>query len=188
MVNYQLKGLILLFCCLLTTSCSQKSTESAQQIVFDPVKKLHSDNRVDAKRSFDNFRLAMDKFLAKPTTTALGDLQKEWIYFHDTLHRFQFLANPSTLESFSILIDSWPIEPGFIDNLPMYPNTGIVSDFSIPIDETSLRQQHHFTDLSEAAIGLHAIEYLIFSRSLSEFVPSEAVSYTHLTLPTNREV
>ena len=173
MVNYQLKGLILLFCCLLTTSCSQKSTERAQQILFDPVEKLHSDNRIDAKREYDNFRLAMDSFLAQPSVTTLGDLQKEWVYFHDTLHRFQFLANPSTQESFSILIDSWPIEPGFIDNLPMYPNSGIVSDVSIPIDETSLRQQHQFTDLSEAAIGLHAIEYLIFSRSLNDFVPSE---------------
>ena len=173
MVNNQPKKVILLLCCLLTTACSQKSNEHTDQILFNPVKKLHSDSKTDVRQKFDDFQLAIDSFLSTPTSKTLGDLQEEWSYLHDTLHRFQLLAHPSTRESFSTLIDSWPIEPGFIDNLPTYPATGIVSDVSIPIDETTLRKQHQFTDLSEAAIGLHAIEYLLFARSLNDFVLSE---------------
>ena len=173
MVNNQPKKVILLFCCLLTTACSQKSYEHTDQILFNPVKKLHSESKTDVREKFDDFQLAIDSFLSTPTAKTLGDLQEEWIYLHDTLHRFQLLAHPSSRATFSTLIDSWPIEPGFIDNLPTYPATGIVSDVSIPIDETTLRKQHQFTDLSEAAIGLHAIEYLLFARSLNDFVLSE---------------
>ena len=111
MVNNQPKKVILLFCCLLTTACSQKSYEHTDQILFNPVKKLHSESKTDVREKFDDFQLAIDSFLSTPTAKTLGDLQEEWIYLHDTLHRFQLLAHPSSRATFSTLIDSWPIEP-----------------------------------------------------------------------------
>ncbi|MAI41245.1 MAG: imelysin family protein [Candidatus Azotimanducaceae bacterium] len=173
MVNNQPKALTLLFYCLLTTSCSQESPESNQQNLFSPIEKLHTDNRTDAKEKFESFKVATDSFLANPTAKTLTALKEKWVKAHNGVLKFQFLANPSSHESFTRLIDSWPIEPGFIDTLPLYPKTGIVSDVTITINEEAIRKQHQFTDHSEAAIGFHVIEYLIFSRSLEEFIPED---------------
>lgn len=59
-------------------------------------------------------------------------------------------------------INSWPIEPGYIDYLKGYPFTGIVNDTTLSIDRDSLLSQHLFSDSSYVAVGYHALEFILW--------------------------
>ena len=62
-------------------------------------------------------------------------------------------------------INSWPIEPGYIDYLAGYPYSGIVNDTALELTESSLLDQHQFADDSYVSIGFHAIEFLLWGES-----------------------
>ena len=76
-----------------------------------------------------------------------------------------------------IQLDSWPIEGGYIDYIPGYPFSGIVNDLALNIDEKSIRSQHGFTDPTNASLGYHAIEFMLWgqegARSAHDFFPQE---------------
>ncbi len=74
-------------------------------------------------------------------------------------------------------LDSGTIEGGYIDYIPGYPFSGIVNDLTLVIDEGSIRSQHGFTDLTNASLGYHAIEFMFWGqegkRSAHDFFPQE---------------
>jgi putative iron-regulated protein len=74
-------------------------------------------------------------------------------------------------------LDSGDIEGGYIDYIPGYPFSGIVNDLTLAIDEDSIRSQHGFTDLTNASLGYHAIEFMFWGqegkRSAHDFFPQE---------------
>jgi putative iron-regulated protein len=74
-------------------------------------------------------------------------------------------------------LDSWPIEGGYIDYVQGYPFSGIVNDLTLKIDEESIRSQHGFTDPTNASLGYHALEFMLWGnegqRSAHDFFPQE---------------
>lgn len=66
-------------------------------------------------------------------------------------------------------IDSWPIQPGFVDSLIGYPESGIVNDSTLKISSATLQQQHLITDDDEIALGFHLLEYYAFERRIESF-------------------
>lgn len=76
-----------------------------------------------------------------------------------------------------ILLDSWPIEGGYIDHVPGYPFSGIVNDLTLELNEDSLLAQHGFSDPSYASVGYHAFEFMLWGedgqRSARDFFPQE---------------
>jgi len=66
-------------------------------------------------------------------------------------------------------IDSWPIQPGFVDSLVGYPESGIINDSTLKISSATLQQQHLITDDGEIALGFHLLEYYAFERSIESF-------------------
>jgi len=59
-------------------------------------------------------------------------------------------------------INSWPIEPGYIDYLNGYPYSGIVNDTTLELSENVLLDQHQFVDQSYVSVGFHALEFLLW--------------------------
>ena len=80
------------------------------------------------------------------------------------------------------LIDAWPLLPGFIDNLPGYPHTGIVNDMTLPMTSEVLRAQHQITDTAEVALGFHVIEYYAFTRRHQDFAGASTRRKQYLSL------
>lgn len=80
-------------------------------------------------------------------------------------------------EDLLLQLDSGAIEGGYIDYIPGYPFSGIVNDLTLTIDEDSIRSQHGFTDLTNASLGYHAIEFMFWGqegkRSAHDFFPQE---------------
>ena len=62
-------------------------------------------------------------------------------------------------------LNSWPIEPGYIDYLEGYPFTGIVNDTTLTIDRESLLAQHQFSDATYVSVGYHAIEFILWGEN-----------------------
>lgn len=62
-------------------------------------------------------------------------------------------------------IGAWPIAPGYLDTYGDYPYSGLVFDISLPLSAASLREQHGLTALSDATLGVYAIEYILFGEN-----------------------
>lgn len=105
-------------------------------------------------------------FLERPNEAERNRWQSSWIDAHEA-----WLSASILIPDERSTIDPWPIEPGFIDSLPDYPESGLVNDLVIEINGDSLRQQHQITDAAEVALGFHVLEYYIFERPLEEFLP-----------------
>jgi len=124
-------------------------------------------------------RLAIEQFLQNPDETQQAKVQTAWLNAHSAYAALSSLPLPALLALDSDItlatnklqyqIDAWPIEPGYLDSLPAYPGSGIISDITVPMTAESLQRQHGFTDVQEVSIGFHALEYLIFARERSDF-------------------
>lgn len=54
-------------------------------------------------------------------------------------------------------MDSWPLYPGYIDAMPQWPESGLISDPYLEMDRKTLRLQHGATDAAEASLGFAAM-------------------------------
>ncbi len=54
-------------------------------------------------------------------------------------------------------MDTWPLYPGYLDALPEWPESGLISDPYLEMTRKSLRTQHGATDASEASLGFAAL-------------------------------
>ena len=102
--------------------------------------------------------------LSDPDNSAQSLLQESWRQAHEDWLVASFLAPEGSQPE----IDAWPIEPGFIDALPNYPQSGLVNDRSLEITATVLRRQHMITHESEVALGFHVLEYYAFARPVED--------------------
>lgn len=113
-------------------------------------------------------------FLSEPTEenrVALGD---SWTRSHEALVRSgtQPLSDELSAKHASSLLyhsDAWPIQPGYIDSIDGYPNSGIVNDITVSLSVESLRLQHGFSDADEIILGFHPLEYLIFAKTAIDY-------------------
>ena len=127
--------------------------------------------------------------LHHPNPASLEEAQKAWrntysaylqVSFFSHFPRFekpQYRENGDTYQAIEEQLDSWPIEAGYIDYLPMYPLSGIVNDMTLRINDESLLEQHGFSDMRFASVGFHPLEFLLFgensTRSAKDFIPQE---------------
>lgn len=77
-----------------------------------------------------------------------------------------------------------PALPGFIDAVPGYEDSGLVHDETIQLTLANLVRQHQVTDDAEVALGLYALEVLLFgapSRTAEEFTAVERIEEIPLT-------
>ena len=128
-------------------------------------------------------------FLQHPNPQSLEESQDAWIdtyqsylsiSFFSKVPRFekpQYNEKNETYQTIQSDLDSWPIEAGYIDYLPMYPLSGIVNDLTLKITEQGITEQHGFSDMRFASIGFHPMEFLLFgvdgNRSAKDFIPQD---------------
>lgn len=150
-------------------------------------------------------------FLANPTTRSLEAARETWLGAHNAyeltaLHRYfanRVLSDAQSLQLFQLQyrINQWPILPGYLDYIGDYPDSGIVNDPTVLLSIQNLRDQHGVFEVTEATLGFHVIEYLLWGlnedeqspRAVSDYLeatvlaPSQSISGITLDqLPTNR--
>lgn len=108
-----------------------------------------------------------EQFLQQTDTTTLEALQVQWqacfdLYRASTMLRGFSKEHRQALAVARNNLGQPLLMPGFIDSVTDYPYSGIVNDASLPLDETSLRQQHGVTDEAEVSIGFHVVAFLLW--------------------------
>lgn len=143
-----------------------------------------------AAQFFDN-KLA--SFMHHPNPATQSEVQQAWrsaydLFLASFIYSYIPIKDPvewhkqrMAYQDLLIQLDSWPIEGGYIDYVEGYPFSGIVNDLTLSINEQSIRVQHGFTDSSNASLGYHALEFMLWGessanqtmRSAQDFVPQE---------------
>lgn len=167
MAHYQFKRLIITLCLGACLSCEQNETVPGKLWADTTI--LHDGYKQTALTDLRELQQRVLQFLAEPNNAEHQlTAQSAWRDAHTSFLQVKFLIQSPMSE-----VDTWPVEPGFLDVLPTYPESGIISDLTLEITAAGLRHQHQFTDTTEAALGFHVIEFLIFSRPSTDFLVSK---------------
>lgn len=192
---------LLISCLLLLTACDQFKDQPRDQPSVKAKAEVNSEQLLSAMNLYVYTQLseALNKaqtldseitsLLHHPNPVSLEQSQIAWqeaykayvkVSFLHTVPRFekpQYYEQNRTYDDIRQRIDSWPIEPGYIDYLPQYPLSGIVNDLTLKISLNNLLDQHGFSDPRYASIGFHPLEFLLFAenaeRSAKDFIPQE---------------
>jgi putative iron-regulated protein len=130
----------------------------------------------------------IDSLIDSPSPSALLEARISWSAAHQSYHQSNlphyftsFIAPANQTEQLYQLayqMDHWPILAGYIDSVGGYESGGIVHDVNVELSTESLRQQHGLFDITEATLGFHVIEFLLWGepnidstrRELEDFV------------------
>lgn len=131
----------------------------------------------------------LSAFLHQPDATHLVQVQSAWrqaydAYLNTLIYTYLPVKDPAEWRQKGIdykttvaLLDSWPIEGGYIDHVPGYPFSGIVNDLALELNEESLLAQHGFSDPSYASLGYHPLEFMLWGangdREAGDFIAKE---------------
>jgi hypothetical protein len=122
----------------------------------------------------ENFANSVVAFIAQPDQDNLRACRETWLLLHYSLMELDFyfydLLRSEQFGALVFNIHAWPLQPGFIDSLPEYPTSGIISDLTVELSATSLNQQNAATSDEEISLGMHIMELLLW-RSLEDFQP-----------------
>lgn len=165
---------------LLLSGCAQPEPQKPLPATFDRLELVRVVAEINRQASATQqalqarvqaLNVAGEAFLDSPTEETLTNLQARWREAHLAYAsaQFGFLNQDPESRNLIFRIDAWPIQPGFIDNLPLYPESGIINDETLELSASSLIQQHGITDEEEVALGFHSIEFLIFGRPRTDF-------------------
>lgn len=127
-----------------------------------------------------NLAIDTDHFLNEPTAERLAQTRSSWItaverWGSADLCSQRPLATDSTT-SFATRYQrtvAAPALPGYLDSIPGYTDTGIVNDNTVTLSLDSIEVQHQISFEEEVALGLYAIEILLFGvapRSANDFM------------------
>jgi putative iron-regulated protein len=143
----------------------------------------------DANQAAQIFDSKLASFMYHPNPMSQAEIQQAWRLAYDSFLSsliFSYLPIQDPPDWYSqeidykrllMQLDSWPIEGGYIDYIKEYPFSGIVNDLTLEIDEDIIRSQHGFTDPTNASLGYHALEFMLWGdtsrRSTHDFFPQE---------------
>jgi len=147
------------------------------------------------------FHISINKLLSAPSADALSAAQQaykpllsQWV---KSLPYINMTALTSTGAPLMNRIEKLPMLPGYLDQLPEYPFSGLVHDIMVPIDPNTLNLMHSLADDEQVIFGLSAIEFILFDHfeqdHYKKFIPQESLpaeeaeqEVTLKQLPNNR--
>jgi len=105
-------------------------------------------------------------FLDAPAEASLTDARQAWQAAHLAYRRVQSdyaqagLTPPQIADSRDP-IDAFPLLVGYLDQVPGYPNSGVVFS-EVPLTPESLAREHQSTDFHYAILGFHPLEFMLW--------------------------
>ena len=145
--------------------------------------------------------ISINKLLSAPSADTLTAAQQaykpllsQWV---KSLPYINMTALTSTGAPLMNRIEKLPMLPGYLDQLPEYPFSGLVHDIMIPIDPNTLTLMHSLADDEQVIFGLSAIEFILFDHfeqdHYKKFIPQNSLpaeeaeqEITLEQLPNNR--
>ncbi len=112
----------------------------------------------------------VEDLLQAPDQQRLQQARRDWqaaIAAYEDFYVFTRLGliSPQNFQALTELdhrLAAWPIQPGYLDRFGPYTAVGLVFDIGLPLNETTLRQQHGLMDDGDVALGFYALEFVLF--------------------------
>jgi hypothetical protein len=128
-----------------------------------------------ACESAASLRARVKTFLENPSAEHLLAARTQWQSAHQAYSRLLILyelgrIKPPHIQNDRDPIDAHPVLPGYLDQVPGYPNSGLVYS-EVPLTPASLLEQHQSTDFLYVTQGFHAMETLLWGAM--EHAPDE---------------
>jgi putative iron-regulated protein len=128
--------------------------------------------------------IAVTRFLDTPTETTLQQAQqaylpilKQWVAAMPYVHMTALTSSGAPIIN---RLEKLPMLPGYLDQLPDYPFSGLVHDIMLPIQANNLTLLHTLDQDEQVIFGLSAIEFLLFDHyqadHFKKFVPMTSLS------------
>lgn len=121
-----------------------------------------------------------DSFLNEPSAAGLAQTQSSWQLAAEKWGMADLCSHrPLATDSATNFAARYqrtvaaPALPGYLDSIPDYTDTGIVNDNTVTLSLESLEVQHQISFEEEVALGLYAVEVLLFGvepRSADDFI------------------
>ena len=162
----------------LLTGCDAEVEAPAPRAVANIIEVNREFNEARAEtlshlqREATDLRAAIELFLDEPQENTLTAAREQWRRAHRAIAAHRYFLDPEMRDR----LDAWPIQPGFLDSIPGYPDSGIINDETIEITMSEVIHQHGITDASEASLGFHPLEFLLFGREPDDYVVGEKAS------------
>lgn len=144
---------------------------ATRELMLNYLQQIESDYST-VEVTIKTLQTEIEGFIQQTDVITMDRARDAWLIAHSayeltSLHRhFANLVltqqDKLTLNQLQYQINHWPVLPGYIDYVDGYPDSGIVHDMNVVLELDSLREQHGFFDVSEASLGFHVIEYLLW--------------------------
>lgn len=149
---------------------SQVFNEKAAEELTRAVWQAGEAQLADTRAAVEALQRAVATLLDQPTEDHLESAKLAWLEAHRdfaaALPYIQLAFAPAELRSqgrqLLLALDSWPVQPGYLDTVPGYSDSGIVNDTAIELTLANLRKQHRLTAHEEASTGFHAMEIMLW--------------------------
>jgi putative iron-regulated protein len=142
-----------------------------QQILDSYLNQINGDFS-EVVSSLDSLLTSINELLQTPTESTLILARESWsnanTVFEQTAVARYFSQQIATEEDSLRLLqlqyqmNQWPILAGYIDSVEGYTDSGIVHDINVELTADTVRQQHGLFGDTEATLGFHVIEFLLW--------------------------
>lgn len=116
---------------------------------------------LDAASQANTLDTQTKTFVASPSEQAHTNLLEAYEQTHQS-YRFAaavlFLASGQNASN--LMIDSFPMLPGYLDSVEGYPSSGLIHS-EISIDLKTLEDEHQFSDQLYLTLGFHPYEFIL---------------------------
>lgn len=147
------------------------------RMILDGYARQARDAYALAVRGLEELRLAVREFLASPTPESHAKAREAWLAsraYYGRTEVFRFSGGPiddlhpvTGAEGPEGHINAWPIDEAYLDYVAGDAGSGLISDLSVAIAESTLVARNAAADETQVTLGYHAIEFLLWGQDSS---------------------
>lgn len=130
----------------------------------------------DTLRTCTSLQNQVYRFLSNPSQVTQEQTQNLYRQCHQQWHSAAFylqlpmqLGEQQAIANLNDLIDTRPFQLGYIDSIPGYPDSGLIFDIEIALNEENLRAQHRLMDEESASLGFPVVEYFLWKAPVEDY-------------------
>jgi Imelysin len=147
--------------------------EASIEPTINPLNQLIEQQLLQALDSGRKLQDATARLLTIPDFPNMAEAQSAWDEAAKDIEALSLLNHiAAETESSGYLfqrtlrnLNSWPIEPGYLDTYGEHPYSGLVFEVGMPLSAEMLRNQHGLTSANDVTLGIYAIEFILFGEN-----------------------
>lgn len=150
-----------------SSSCDSRRKDRINQVALTLHQQAIDDSGV--------LQHAIETFIETTTDEHLTSARAAWQSAHASLiglwaiyqagPLWHYLQQPRQAYSLFSALDAAPLLPGYLDSVPGYPRSGVVSALDIPLNASNLKALHQHADREFVVLGLHPLEFFLWQQA-----------------------